>query len=108
MIDGRPPILGAIPVAVGCCVSGSSLIAEETGLCLRPMNWSDNALQRLHGLLGGYKGLTHQLVEQLLDDFAAEAGVPLRTHHEYTLAAGRSEKSGAAGVVVCVRAVVGL
>ena len=32
-----------------------------------------------------------QHVEILLDDFAAEAGVPLRTHHEYTLATGRAD-----------------
>ncbi|MGA9351115.1 MAG: N-6 DNA methylase [Anaerolineae bacterium] len=32
-----------------------------------------------------------QPVEQLLDDFADEVGVPLRTHHEYTLATGRAD-----------------
>jgi hypothetical protein len=30
-------------------------------------------------------------VERLLDDFAAEAGVPLHPHHEYTLATGRAD-----------------
>jgi SAM-dependent methyltransferase len=30
-------------------------------------------------------------VEQLLAQFAEEAGVPLRTHHEYTLATGRAD-----------------
>jgi len=32
-----------------------------------------------------------QPVEQLLDGFAAEVNVPLRTHHEYTLATGRAD-----------------
>ena len=32
-----------------------------------------------------------QPVEQLLDNFADGVGVPLRTHHEYTLATGRAD-----------------
>ena len=45
---------------------------------------------------GAAKGLPteaefRQPVEQLLDDFADEVGVPLRTHHEYTLATGRAD-----------------
>lgn len=32
-----------------------------------------------------------QPVEQLLDEFAASANVPLRTHHEYALAVGRAD-----------------
>ena len=32
-----------------------------------------------------------QPVEQLLDEFADEVDVPLRTHHEYTLATGRAD-----------------